>query len=229
MLADQTALPTSPGDLARTATERSELYGFLATIFREELSPENLRRVRSTEFMQALGDAGVDLDSDIAQRPEAELLDEMAVEYTALFLGPGGHVSPHESVHAESDGALWGRSTGEVKRYIESAGFAYDPEDHGMPDHISVELEFMATLAGKEARAFRDGDYGAASNCLKYQKEFLADHLGAWGPVFCRQVTERAEHPFYRGIADLTAAFLEAERHEIFVRLGAAATLRNGG
>ena len=229
MQVDQTALPESPGDLARTATERSELYGFLATIFREELSAENLRRIGSADFMQTLGEAGVDLDGDLAQRPEAELLEEMAVEYTALFLGPGGHISPHESVHAETSGVLWGRSTGEVKRYIESAGFAYDPAFHGLPDHISVELEFMAVLAGKEAQAFRDADFSAASNCLKYQKEFLADHLGEWAPAFCRQVTERAEHPFYRGIAGLTAEFLKAERHEIFVRLGAAAMLRNGG
>ncbi len=229
MQVDQTTLPESPGDLARTATERSELYGFLATIFRKELSAENLRRISSADFMRTLGEAGVDLDSDIAQRPEAELLEEMAVEYTALFLGPGGHISPHESVHAETSGVLWGQSTGEVKRYIESAGFAYDPECHGLPDHISVELEFMAALAGEEAQAFRDADYSAASNCLKYQKEFLADHLGKWAPAFCRQVTERAEHPFYRGIARLTAEFLKAERHEIFVRLGAAAMLRNGG
>ena len=229
MQVDQTTLPESPGDLARTATERSELYGFLATIFRKELSAENLQRIRSPAFGQALGDAGVDLDGDMAQRPEAELLEEMAVEYAALFLGPGGHISPHESVHAETSGVLWGRSTGEVKRYIESAGFAYDPECHGLPDHISVELEFMAALAGEEARAFRDGDYSAASNCLKYQKEFLVEHLGEWGPAFCRQVTERAGHGFYRGIARLTAEFLKAERHEIFVRLGGAATPRNGG
>lgn len=226
---DRTTLSASPGDLAKTAMERSELYGFLATIFREELSAENLRRMRSAEFMLALGDAGIALDNCVAQRPEAELLDEMAVEYTALFLGPGGHISPHESVHAESDGALWGRSTSEVKRYIESAGFAYDPEDHRLPDHISVELEFMAALAGQEAQAYRDEDYPEASRRIGVQKKFLARHLGKWAPAFCRQVAERSELPFYREIARLAAAFLKAERQEMFVRLGAAAALRNGG
>jgi TorA maturation chaperone TorD len=229
MRVDRTTRSASPDDLARTALERSELYGFLATIFREEMSAENLRRIRSAEFMLALGDAGITLDGDIAQQPEAELLEEMAVEYTALFLGPGGHISPYESVHAESGGALWGRSTGEVKRYIESAGFAYDPEDRRMPDHISVELEFMAALAGQEARAYRDEDYAEASRRIGLQKKFLANHLGKWAPAFCRQVAERSELPFYRGIARLAAAFLEAERHEIFIRLGDAAALRNGG
>lgn len=226
---DRTTLSASPGDLARTALERSELYGFLAMIFSEELSPENLRRIRSAELMQALARAGVALDGDIAQRPEANLLEEMAVEYTALFLGPGGHISPHESVHIESDGTLWGPSTGEVKRYIESAGFAYDPEDHRMPDHISIELEFMAALAGQEARAYRDEDYAEASRRIGLQKKFLAKHLGKWAPAFCRQVAERSELTFYREIAHLAAAFLKAERQEIFVRLGAAAALRNGG
>ncbi len=226
---EQTIPSASPDDLARTAMERSELYGFLATIFREEMSAENLRRIGSADFMLALGDAGIVFDGDIAQGPEAELLEEMAVEYAALFLGPGGHISPYESVHAESNGVLWGRSTGEVKRTIESAGFAYDPEDRRMPDHISVELEFMAALAGQEAQAYRDEDYPEASRRIGLQKKFLTKHLGKWAPAFCRQVAERSELPFYREIARLAAAFLEAERHEMFVRLGAAAALRNGG
>jgi TorA maturation chaperone TorD len=97
-----------------------------------------------------------------------------------------------------------------------------------MPDHISIELEFMAALAGQEARAFGDEDFAEASRRIGLQKKFLTKHLGKWAPAFCREVAERSQLPFYREIARLSTAFLKAERQEMFVRLGAVAALRNG-
>ena len=199
--------------------ERSSLYGFLASVFREEMSAELLQRIKAPAFQDALADGGIDIETDFLDRPDGQVLEDLAVEYTALFLGPGGHVSPHESAQSVGGGGLlWGPETVEVKRYIEAAGFQYKPDFHGLPDHIGVELEFMAELAGKEAAAWRDEDFAKASNCLEFEREFLADHLGAWVPAFCDQVTERAEFSFYRDMARLTANFLEAEKHEIEAR-----------
>ena len=199
--------------------ERSSLYGFLASVFREEVSAELLKRIKAPEFLGALADSGVDIETQFLDRPEAQVLEDLAIEYTALFLGPGGHVSPYESAQVEGgSGLLWGPETIEVKRYIEAAGFEYKSDFHGLPDHIGVELEFMAELAGKEAAAWREEDLAKASNCLEFEHEFLVDHLGAWVPAFCDQVTERAELSFYRDMARLTANFLEAEKLEIEAR-----------
>lgn len=215
--------PDNPETLARTAIERQNLYGFLATIFREELTAELLGRIKSEAFRKALDEAGVELDAEFLERPEAELLEELAIEYTLLFLGPGGHISPHESVHVAGGGGLWGEATVEVKKFIEYAGFAYDEDYHGLPDHISVELDFMADVAGQEAAAWEEGDVEAAANCLEFEDRFMNDHIGKWVFAFCRKVTERAEHPFYRRMARLAADFLEAEKQEI-ARRSAIAT-----
>jgi TorA maturation chaperone TorD len=216
-----------PEALARTAVERSNLYRFVAAVFREELSPRLLEQLRSVPFREALAEAGVRLDERFRDGPEEALLEDLAVEYAYLFLGPGKHVSPHESVHAEGgSGALWGRETSRVKSFIEAAGFAYDAAFRGIPDHISVELEFVAEVAVIEAAAWRRKDVAKAFNCLQYEKDFLADHLGRWAFAFCAEVVERAELPFYREIAQLTAAFLEAERDEIARRLEVAAPRR---
>jgi TorA maturation chaperone TorD len=206
-----------PEALARTAVERSSLYRFLAAVFREELSPQLLEQVRSAPFREALAEAGVRLDERFLEGPEEALLEDLAVEYAYLFLGPGKHVSPHESVHAEGgSGVLWGRETVRVKRFIETTGLEYAPDYTGIPDHISVELEFVQKLALWEAAAWsKGGDTEGALYCLKVEKMFLDEHLSKWVPPFCDKVIAQAELPFYREMAGVTKDFLDFDRQRI--------------
>ena len=205
---------------AGTAMERSNLHGFLAAIFRQEVTKELLQQLKSPQFQDALSVAGVNLDADFLQGPEERLLEDLAVEYTALFLGPGGHISPHESVQIEpGSGLLWGPSTAEVRNFIEAAGFRYDPDFHGIPDHVSVELEFMKELTRLESVAWEKGNPDEARNCLEFQQEFLSTHLCRWIYTFCRKVEATAELPFYVEMARLTAAFIEAEEAEVQSRM----------
>lgn len=202
---------------ARTAIEVSHLYGLLASLFRAEPSIETLRALRAPELSELLGEAGIGVDQAPAdEADDAELLEEMAVEYTALFIGPGGHISPHESVHMpRGSGTLWGNETVAVKRFIEGLGLEYTEDYKGLPDHISVELDLMATLAGHEGRAWEKGDLAAAANALDYQAEFLDQHLLKWVPLFCQKVIDTAGMEFYRGLARLTRDFLASEVEDV--------------
>lgn len=202
--------------------ELSHLHGFLAAVFREEVSTDFLCRLRSPEVRGSLAGAGVELDEEFLSGDEESLVQRLAVEYAALFLGPGEHISPHESVHVEGGGRLWGDETVAARRYIEAAGFDYDENYSGMPDHISVELDFMCQVARRESEAWAAGDRAAAANCLEYQQEFLVEHLGNWVPAFCDKVADAAGMPFYRDMARLTAAFLAGEAEDIPRRLAAA-------
>ena len=200
------------------ARQRSNVYGLLASVYRQEVNADLLHQVKDPQFLGVLSDLGIQLSSDFLQRPEEELLDELAVEFAGLFLGPGGHISPHESVHhqkGDGSGLLWGESTAEVKRFIESTGLSYDPEYKGLPDHISVELEFMQQLTLREEQAWRDEDEDGALDCLKTGKKFIEEHLVRWVPAFCDNVIKEAELPFYRKIAALTKNFIEFERQEV--------------
>jgi TorA maturation chaperone TorD len=201
------------------ARQRSNIYGLLATVYRQEVTADFLHQVKDPQFLGVLSDLGLQLTSDFLQKPEEELLDELAVEYAGLFLGPGGHISPHESVHHQrgdgQSGLLWGESTAEVKNFIESTGLSYDSEYTGLPDHISVELEFMQQLTLREAQAWRDEDEDGALDCLKTEKKFLEEHLIRWVPVFCAMIIKEAELPFYREMAALTKRFVEFEKQEI--------------
>jgi TorA maturation chaperone TorD len=199
-------------EAARTATERSNLYGFLAAVYRQEPTPPLLRRVRGAPLRKALAAAGAVLGADILDRPERELIENLAVEYTRLFIGPGSHIPPYASVHMKGEeGSLWGPSTAWAKRFIESTGLEYRPDYHDLPDHISVELEFMQQLAKHEARALERRDEDKLGALRQLQKEFLTGHLAAWAPSFCDKVIAQAELSFFREMAKLTKDFIRSE------------------
>lgn len=202
--------------------ERSGLYGFLATVLRAEPSEAQIKGMKTPAFQAALGD----LDFSFLERDEAELAEDLAIEYAALFLGPGGHVSPHESVHLEEGGQLLSEATVAVRNYIEACGFEYDPGHHGLPDHISTELEFMAEVTRQEAVAWQELDFEKTLNCLEYEGEFLARHIGRWVPAFCKRVLERAELPFYRRVVELMQSFLNSEISEIDGRRSLAESMQ---
>lgn len=210
-------------EAARTATERSNLYGFLAAVYRQEPTLPLLRRVRGGRMRKALAAAGVVFGADVLDRPERELIEDLAVEYTRLFIGPGRHIPPYASVHVKGEeGSLWGPSTAWAKRFIESTGLGYRPDYRGLPDHISVELEFMQQLTKHEARALEGRDEDKVGALRQLQKEFLAAHLAAWVPSFCDKVAAQAELSFFREMAKLTKDFIRSES-EILAETGKSA------
>ena len=192
--------------LASTAQQVGHLYGFLASLYRAELTRQHLHALRQPEMVAMLKAAGIDLQGAFWSRPDAQLLEDLAVEFTSLFLGPGGHISPHESVQVEEHGGYWGDATTAVRRFITGTG-------------ISVELEFLGELARREGLAWERGDTVAARNCLAYQRDFLDEHLGQWVDKFCTRVVETAELSFYRDVAQVTAEFVRSEIAAVQERL----------
>ncbi|MBI4654646.1 MAG: molecular chaperone TorD family protein [Nitrospirae bacterium] len=209
----------TPKHMADTATQRSNIYALLATIYYKEVDPAFLKQIKNPGFLGVLSDMVFQLKDDILQKPEDKIIEDLAVEYTRLFLGPGKHISPHESIHHErSDGdwgRFWGKDTVLVKKFIETAGLEYRSEFTGMPDHISVELEFMHKAAEQEAQAWKENNSDGALYCLKMQKKFVDEHLIKWIPKFCDKVISQAELSFYREMAKLTKGFVEFEKKEM--------------
>ncbi len=198
-----------------TAMARSQVYGLLATLFRAEPSEAFLRELQGPGLSGSFSELDLNLGSELQEKPLEDSLEELAVEYTRLFLGPGPHISAHESVFVELDGGiggLWGEKTVEVKKFIESAGLTYGPDYTGIPDHVSVELEFLQKLAEWEAGKWAEADPENAIYCLGVQKRFIEEHLGKWVPALCDKVIAKAELPFYKEIARFTKDFITFEK-----------------
>jgi TorA maturation chaperone TorD len=211
---------------AGSAQERSNIYGLLSIIYRQEPTSALIQQIKDPVFREGLASAGINLEEDFLNKPEEKLLEDLAVEYTRLFLGPGKHISPHESVHHERDdgdwGSLWGKSTVEVKKFIETAGLEYKSEYSGLPDHISVELEFMQEVIKRETQAWKEKDREGALYCLKIEKKFIDEHLARWIPVFCDKIISEADLSFYREMSRLAKSFIELEAKTINNSLSSA-------
>lgn len=209
---------TNWNEQAENARFRSDIYGLLAAIFREEPNVGLIRELRGPQLLGVFSDLGVDLGEVFFTTPENQLIELLGVEFTRLFIGPGSHVSAHESIFAEMDNgtsALWGETTVAVKNFIETTGLDYNPEFSGVPDHVSVELEFMQKLTDWEAAKWQKNDRENAEFCMKVQRMFLERHLLVWLPRFCDVVMEQAEIRFYAGVAELTKNYLEFEQQNI--------------
>lgn len=209
---------TDWNEQAESAKFRSDIYGLLATVFRQEPSKDLIRELRDPRFSGVFSDMGVELGEAFSSMSESTVAEALGPEFARLFIGPGQHISAHESVFVEMDGStssLWGRKTVEVKNFIETAGLDYEPEFTGIPDHISVELEFMQKLTAWEAEKWAQQDQKSAEYCSTVQRMFLEQHLLCWLPQFCDAVMIQAELPFYRSMAELTRNYLEFERQEI--------------
>ena len=222
MTRTEQTIPLDPScpELAGTAMERARLHGLLATIFGSPPDVDLLVRLRATDFLALLADSGLDIGEDFSSKPVEALREELSVEYTRLFCGPGKHISPHESVQLKhGSGSLWGEETVLVRRFIEAAGFDYESDFNGIPDHVSVELEFLSRLAENESRCWQSGDLTGAGNALEWQLDFINRHAGKWMPGFCRKVASEEVSPFYRIFADLLRQFLAGEKADISDRL----------
>ncbi len=206
-------------DKQEMARSRGNVYGLLAAFYRQEVTSDFLKKMKTPDFQTVLASFGIQSTNGFFQKPEEELLEELAVEYTRLFVGPGRHISPHESAHladgAAGGGMLWGEATAEVKKFIESAGLEYEVDFKGMPDHISVEMEFMQQAALREARAWEEEDGEGALCCRRIEKKFIDDHLDRWIAVFCVKVVKEAKLPLYEKLAGLTNSFIEFEKKEL--------------
>ena len=206
-------------DRAEQAQQRSSIYGFLARVYRKELTSEMLAQIKAPRFKEVLSDLEVKLGDEFFSVSDKELIENLAVEYTRLFLGPGRHISPHESVQYERDdgdwGNLWGASTVEVKKFVESLGLKYKESDTSIPDHISVELELMQKIIEKEKQAWSMKNVKDALHYLKIEKMFMEDHLSKWIPQFTDKIINEAEISFYREMAKITAKFVDIEAEEI--------------
>jgi len=167
--------------LETTNSSVAGIYGLLATFFATEPNRDLLAQLQTPALRDLFTELGIDLGESFYTKNKEDLLEELAVEFTGLFIGPGRFISPHESVHHTREdgdyGKLWGADTVAVKKYIEATGLSYQSEFGGMPDHIAAELEFMQKLEERYAQAVEDNETELAQNLTQIKNRFLCQWI----------------------------------------------------
>jgi len=135
--------------------------------------------------------------------------DELTIEYAKLFVGPYElKAPPYGSVYLDEGKRVWGDSTMEVAAMYKKAGLSIDDDFKELPDHISVEFEFMYYLIYKEIEALGKSEFGKASAFNEKQKVFLERFLKSWVPIFCSQLRDSTDNEFYVALANCVKCFL---------------------
>lgn len=196
---------------SKTCEERSELYSFLAGIYSKEPTKELIETLGREKSQSVIKELGFSFGKNIQETNVDSYVDELVLEYTRLFIGPGKHISPNASVWCESSESLWTETTVWVKELIESAGLEYNDSWHGMPDHIGIEFEFMSKLILYESSARKNSDTEQITMSVQLEKKFVHDHLIKWVPLFCDKIIEKTDVSFYSEIAQFTKKFIENE------------------
>lgn len=111
-----------------------------------------------------------------------------------------------------------GETTLDVRRRLAAEGVA--PNGRSIPDHVSIELAFMAHLAAREALAWDAGEDEVAWRLLEKQEIFMREHLEAWLPQFCHRVLVGRPAIHYGELARRAESFVASDAAEVRAWLG---------
>jgi TorA maturation chaperone TorD len=178
----------------------------------KEMEPGLLAAMKNEGIAGALAELEPDIGRILDDTEPERLLNDLAEEFAALFIVPGG-IPPYESVRLH--GMLNQKPSWEVEEFYRRCGLVIKDECRMLPDHLGMELEFMGYLVEKEAEARKRDDKKQAEKWSGFQAEFFQGHIRPWSFDFLRDLHRLAFHPFYRGIADLTMRFLESEQEHL--------------
>ncbi|WP_448592853.1 TorD/DmsD family molecular chaperone [Thermoflexus hugenholtzii] len=126
----------------------------------------------------------------------------LELAYTDLF----GLLPPQASVYLDPDGLMRGRLISELEAIYRGMGLAPSGACPMPPDHLAVELEFMAFLCQREASVWQGGSLDL--HLLSLERWFLSRHLRRWLARFARDVRRQDPDNPYRDAVEAVEAFV---------------------
>ena len=150
----------------------------------------------------------------IRERPDEDVLKELAVDRTRILRGTG-HADmkpPYEGLYRKD--ARFEDSVLGLMKFYRKAGLVPDETVTDAADYLCVELDFMKQLCLREQTLrLREGDIRETiAQTLVLEEEFLRVHLGDWIGEFCSAVEKHASTDFYRGFALILDAHIRMDR-----------------
>jgi TorA maturation chaperone TorD len=208
-------------DFLELSESRGQTYLFLASLFYYDSLPQLVKSIRNKSLLNALSPAGKGfrilkkfIEEDAPKIKQ--LLNELQIEHTGLFvMGKLTKGRPYESFYLDKDRKIGARVTINVDKFYKTAGVNFTDAQDELADYIAIELEFMYHMCSRENEAWKEGNKAHAVGYLKFQKDFITEHLGKWYRQFCDDTLEEAKMDFFKAGCLLLMEFMELEKAEI--------------
>lgn len=176
----------------------------------------------SLGFIEELEDkfAELNLDQDYSEQftslkeslKDYSRLEELLVEYSKLFLGPDKLLAPPYGSYYLDDKETIGESTREIIKIYEKLDLEISDSFQELPDHIALELYFMAFLASQKTNLDEEPEI---ENLYKWQEMFLDKYILSWTDKFIAKIRNNFNSSYYLAMADILEAFLNQDRKYI--------------
>ena len=201
------------------AASRSKCYEIFSELFYEP----NKEELLSKKIIYNLADALKDLNPEAKQSAERmnNSINEyegkqLIVEYSRLFLGPFKVLAPpYGSVYIDSGRILMGDSTLDIMHLYREAGLVFRDGFKEVPDHITIELEFLHFITYQELSALHSNNNDDLKKYRKTQVLFINNFFGQWIFPFCEKILSNTKNSYYRSLAECLQQFTQSEMERI--------------
>ncbi|HEX2912398.1 MAG TPA: molecular chaperone TorD family protein [Chloroflexia bacterium] len=186
---------------AEVAAARAGGYRLLARFFTREVDEPLLAFLRENpDFLPGVKLPGAE--------EQAGWLHSLNVEYSRLLLL---NVYPYASIYTGREMLLNTEETDRVRRFYTLYGFDHSTFGTGggnlLPDHLAVELSFLAFLGEEESESWRKNNPARAEFLASVEQTFLTEFLLSWLPVFAVALKRSGTSGFYGAVAEQCLSF----------------------
>lgn len=134
----------------------------------------------------------------------------LAEEHTYLF-ARNVLVPPREDGYAVAPGLRRSAALAELAGLYAAFGLQTSSQRRDLPDHISIQLEFVAVLLAKEVYAAAQGWEEQASAARQARSLLLREHLAEWVPLFQQRLVAHYRLDYYPAVVALVTKLLDLE------------------
>ncbi len=185
---------------------RSGVYRLLARLWLREVDSALLDELNSAPLSHAFADAG----GVVSTSDDATTIDELAIEYCRLFVGPTDHLPPFQSVW--QSGQFQDGTAASMKEFVEIVDYDADALPSGiMLDHLGVQLDVMGHILG--VLSTRQAELQTIETLSDLAQTYWLTHV-QWPADLLELAGQRVTSGFYRFVISMTRDFLDSESRD---------------
>jgi TorA maturation chaperone TorD len=213
------------------APARRVIYEFLAGCFMNPPTRRQMDVIRTAEIQSLCAilyghETPVSPATSVHDRESDSSLNR---EFMDLLKVPGAkYLAPYESVYRDSReiegqpvrGMLMGQSAIDVQKWYRLAALDIDEACKELPDHVGLELAYVAHLCRKELEFRAAGNKASLCRAKEMQRDFLAAHLAPWMKSLRDSLYQKSVSAHFRAVADMAADLVASDLAALEQELG---------